>query len=308
MMAEWPEPILQATYRALLLLETSAHVPAYWKYKWLVPMPKTPDPSPKELRPLMLVETLRKVWCSFAVHKVWKFLEDHHLLESTQFAYRKHHEGGIAQLQLTNAIEEAAESGASIYVSSFDLVHAFDSISHNIIKMSLAALGLPDAAAHAMVNIEAGSIVTARTPLAHAHWATQLAHRTRQKGTAAQIKLTAPATFTPDKGTPQGDTASCLHWTAFENIFLAALRVDDTRAKLYIRGPDGELYEAIDICYADDLITISPDLAGMQRKADIVGQLAETCHLQISTPKLRTVGTHFGQEGRPPPRPPHTTQ
>ena len=38
----------------------------------------------------------------------------------------------------------------------------------------------------------------------------------------------------------------------------------------------------------------------MQRIADILGQLAETCHLQISTPKLRTVGTHFGQEGRPP--------
>ena len=38
----------------------------------------------------------------------------------------------------------------------------------------------------------------------------------------------------------------------------------------------------------------------MQRKADIVGQLAEACHLQISTPKLRTVGVQFGQEGTPP--------
>jgi hypothetical protein len=167
-------------------------------------MPKTPDPSPKDLRPLMLVETLRKVWCGFAVTKVWKFLEGHHLLESTQFAYRKKHEAGIAQLQLTNAIEEAAESGSSIYVSSFDLVHAFDSISHNIIKLSLASLGMSDTAAHKMVNIEAGSSVTVRTPLAHAHWATNLAHTTRQRRNSARIKLTAPPAFTPERAPPKG--------------------------------------------------------------------------------------------------------
>ena len=303
MMAEWPEEVIRTVYDTLILLDSSDHTPEYWKRKWLVPMPKTPDPSPKDLRPLMLVETLRKVWCGFAVTKVWKFLEERHLLESTQFAYRKKHEAGIAQLQLTNAIEEAAESGSSIYVSSFDLVHAFDSISHNIIKLSLASLGMSDAAAHKMVNIEAGSSVTVRTPLAHAHWATKLAHTTRQRRDSARIKLTAPPAFIPERGTPQGDTASCLHWTAFENIFLAALRVDTTRAKLYVRGPDDEIFETIDICYADDLITISPDLPGMQRKAQIVGQLAEVCHLQISTPKLRTVGVQYGQEGTPPANP-----
>ena len=53
--------------------------------------PNAQDPRllPKDLRPLMLVETLRKVWYGCAVTKVWKFLEERHLLESTQFAYRK---------------------------------------------------------------------------------------------------------------------------------------------------------------------------------------------------------------------------
>ena len=37
----------------------------------------------------------------------------------------------------------------------------------------------------------------------------------------------------------------------------------------------------------------------MQRKASIVGQHAEVCHLQISIPKLRTVGVQYGQEGTP---------
>ena len=41
----------------------------------------------------------------------------------------------------------------------------------------------------------------------------------------------------------------------------------------------------------------------MQRKADIVGQIAQVGHLQISTPKLRTVGAQYGNEGAPPQNP-----
>ena len=60
MMAKWPEEVIRTVYDTLLLLDNNDHTPEYWKRKLLVPMPKTPDPSPKDLRPLMLVETLRK--------------------------------------------------------------------------------------------------------------------------------------------------------------------------------------------------------------------------------------------------------
>ena len=84
-------------------------------------------------------------------------------------------------------------------------MHAFDSISHNIIKLSLASLGMSDTAAHKTVNIEAGSSVTVRTPLAHAHWATNLAHATRQHRNSARIKLTASPAFYPERGKPPGE-------------------------------------------------------------------------------------------------------
>ena len=50
---------------------------------------------------------------------------------------------------------------------------------------------------------------------------------------------------------------------------------------LYIRGANFKIYEAADLCYANDLNTIFPTLAGMQRKADIIGALAVILHIRI---------------------------
>ena len=52
----------------------------------------------------------------------------------------------------------------------------------------------------------------------------------------------------------------------------------------------------MDLCYADDLNTISPTLAGMKRNADIIGGLAELLHLTISIKKLRKIATDFGAQ------------
>ena len=117
--------------------------------------------------------------------------------------------------------------------------------------------------------MENNSKVTVCTPLARHYWAERY---TRRLGETDQ---TEPSFFVPVNGTTQGDTISCLTWTVFENICLGTLRKDPGRVKLYIRGPDGTIHEAADLCYADDLITVSPTLEGMQRKATIIGGVAE---------------------------------
>ena len=89
MMAEWPEEVMEAVYKALCLLHEEGHTPLHWKNKLLLPMPKAPNPSLEQLRPLMLIEVLRKVWCGFNVNTVWEFLEKNHVLEDIQFAYRR---------------------------------------------------------------------------------------------------------------------------------------------------------------------------------------------------------------------------
>jgi hypothetical protein len=292
MMAEWPEEVMKSVYSALCKLEAEGTTPLHWKNKGLIPMPKAPNPSLEQLRPLMLIEVLRKVWCGFSVNTVWNFLERNHVLEEIQFAYRRNREAGVAQLCLRNAIEEAQESESAILLGSYDLYHAFDSLTRAAMKLSFNIVGLTATAAAKLVDTEKDSRVTVLTPIARHHWATKYT-RTLHRGEASASE---PSFFIPFKGTPQGDTISCLTWTVFENICLATLCKDPGRVKLYIRGADGLIHEAADLCYADDLNTISPTLQGMQRKADIIGGIAEALHLKISIKKLRQIAVDFGSQ------------
>ena len=159
-------------------------------------------------------------------------------------------------------------------------------------KLSFSIVGLDGPEADRLVDMEEGSRVTVLTPLARHHWPSKYT-RTIHSGEA---ELADPAFFIPVQGIPQGDTISCLTLTVFENICLATLSKDPGRVKLYIRGSNGLIYEAADLCYADDLNTISPTLAGMQRKADIIGGLAEILHLRISVKKLRQIAVDFGSQ------------
>ena len=72
-------------------------------------MPKVPDARLDQLRPLMLIEVLRKVWSGFNVNEVLRFLGKHQLLEDIQFAHRQNREAGVAMLLQRNAVEEEAQ-------------------------------------------------------------------------------------------------------------------------------------------------------------------------------------------------------
>ena len=100
-------------------------------------MPKKPNPTEKDLRPLMMVEVLRKAWYSFGVKIIWKFLEENKIISINQFAYRKNYEACIAQLMMVAILEETAETASSITAASWDEERAFDnvSIASSIISM-----------------------------------------------------------------------------------------------------------------------------------------------------------------------------
>jgi hypothetical protein len=152
----------------------------------------------------MLIEVLRKVWSGFSVNIVWQFLEHHHVLEEIQFAYRRNREAGVAQLCARNAIEEAQESESAILLGSYDLYHAFDSITRPAMKLAFNIVGLDANQASKLVDIEQDSHVTVLTPTARHHWANKYS-RTIHRGDHTSAE---PSFFIPVKGTPQGDTIS----------------------------------------------------------------------------------------------------
>ena len=70
-----------------------------------------------------------------------------------------------------------------------------------------------------------------------------------------------------------------------------------------LRHPDGSLYVARDICFADDLQSFGATLEGLQRTADLVSTYAMVFNLSIASHKLRAF--YFRGLASPPTDPPY---
>ena len=66
----WPDSLVESVYTLLLDAWQKAEIPDFMKWKWLVPIPKKENPTVKQLRPIMLIEVLRKVWTSLVIEDI----------------------------------------------------------------------------------------------------------------------------------------------------------------------------------------------------------------------------------------------
>ena len=65
---------------------------------------------------------------------------------------------------------------------------------------------------------------------------------------------------------------------------------------------DGKIKMVKDVAFADDLISVTGNLEGLQQKADVMGAWCVITGVEIATKKLRTFGKEWGMkkvEGRP---------
>ena len=95
------------------------------------------------LRPISLVEIMRKTWVSLIVNRISGLWNKYELIHQSQHAYTNRCGTETAILSFINMMEEAKESCTSIFGSSWDMVHAFDSPGKNILILSWVRLGVP---------------------------------------------------------------------------------------------------------------------------------------------------------------------
>ena len=59
-------------------------IPEDWKWRWLLPIPKVPDPTLSQLRPICLLEVLRKLWSKIFVQRINDFMQQEAILHPGQ--------------------------------------------------------------------------------------------------------------------------------------------------------------------------------------------------------------------------------
>lgn len=275
MIKGWSDTVSRWAYDCLLRLWRSDSTELWWNSKLLYPIPKTENPTLDTLRPIMLLESLRKLWMKIIIQKVMHSWELHKVLCPAQYGFRKGRQTGHAILQVINAMEEAEEEATVIYMSSWDITRAFDSITRPVIMISLQRLGLHRQLAEKIAFMDNGDQIFPATP-----WYRYSTH-------------TAPS-FSSHKGTGQGDVSSPALWTAFFDMLLRAL--ESVPSDFHVRGLDGNISRIGDTAFADDLLSATATRGNLQRKADVVSGFALAFGLDLALHKFRTQAVTWGRE------------
>ena len=298
MVSNWSDPVVEHVYNLLISIHADGSSPQHWAWKWLAPIPKvTSNVTVKDLRPLSLIEVLRKLWNGIQVRKVWPLLAKHNLLHNAQNAYLRNRGCKDASIQLINALEEAEQAATLIALSSWDFTRAFDSVSHIASKLSLYRFGIPHTMCSALVNNNARTLTFIKSPAATKHWNKHI----KSHGSAESYTHTNPfdspaAPFIAKRGVGQGDVDSTLIWNCFMDILLCALDTEEQDI-FKVKGPHDIIHsDSTSIAYADDMQSIAASREALQKKADIVSAFSITFRIKINLTKLRTLLVQHGLE------------
>jgi hypothetical protein len=169
--AGWPPWVLRKVHLLMVEFWNDKSVPRCWKWRWLVPIPKTHDNvTLGDLRPLMLTDTVRKVWVGVLVQKIQTHLESNGLLSPAQHGTLTNRGTEGALVQFRNIFEEARESCTNLFLSSWDVVKAFDRLQKKVQIMSWVRLGIPVDIATYLVSMDDEGVTMVRTPYAERVW------------------------------------------------------------------------------------------------------------------------------------------
>ena len=283
MVKGWPDTVLSRVHE-LLTRAFSGPTPTWLQWGWLCPKPKDPSVgiTLDGLRPLMLLEVLRKIWLWIYVRKIVQHWEAHQILTHSQHGFRRGHGTDSALLIHLNCLEHARHTNSPLFLSSWDIRRAFDSVSKEAMDASWRRLGVPAATANWIAHLDDQGPTAVRSP-----WALDAWRRAKYVGLPPGTSPERPGTFTRERGTPQGDVSSPHAWTAFFDIALRALDTTDPAIHFHMPSHLHKSVAVSDVGYADDLVSLSSSLTGLQYKADIMSAFALLFDLTISAPKLR---------------------
>ena len=283
MISKWPERLIDVVYECLVKVWEFKSVPDFWKWKWLVPIPKDPENiSLGTLRPIMLIETTRKLWGRLIMTKIQSVWTEMAALSSAQHGGLPGRGTDTANVQHINIMESAMATLAALHITSWDMQKAFDAVSRNAMVLGWERLGVPREIAEWIGGMDEGGRVVVRTPAAAA-----INKRKGRHGfVAADGELCRVAALCSEKGTPQGDVSSPMNWVAIFDILLRSL----ARARggeFWVRGDEEGPYTAADQAYMDDLISSTGTHEALQTRADIVSAFCLIFGISLSEHKFR---------------------
>jgi hypothetical protein len=179
---------------------------------------------------------------------------------------------------LINCMETAKDFATDIYISSWDIQRAFDSLGPEFVIRALQRMHIPREIAEYLGKLDDGGRVFVRTP-------TNI--KLNLEG-----KLKEGRGFKRDKGVGQGDVPSPMLWVAAFDTLLDALGEIESGFKT--QDVNGQTRMVKDVAFADHLISVTGSMEKLQEKADVMAAWCLVSGVEIAVKKLRTFGKEWG--------------
>jgi ribonuclease HI/exonuclease III len=231
-------------------------VPRAWCTAHMQPIPK-PDSRPGDLtrlRPIMLLESMRKLFFRILADRITTCAQTHDVLRGNQVGFTPGMQGQDAIALIRATIDYANREKRLLFVVSFDIRRAFDSVSRTSLLASMRRIKLPQELLDILDFIQRERVVYVRT--AHG--------------------MTDP--YQPRNGVDQGDTLSPLLWLIFYDTLLCKLQ-DSGHGFLFNADPAGPSATSPGalpptkigcIAMADDLTLLAGSTTDLHALVDIV--------------------------------------
>ena len=296
MIIAWPPEMAVKMYECLAAIWSNKEIPDWWKWRWLVPIPKTEMdiPEVEKLRPLTLVEPIRKLWLRIILGKITRLWKKYKFLSPSQHGALRGMGTDTASLQHINMMEQAVEDGDELFLSSWDMKRAFDALSKAVLRLGWERGGVPAVIAAWLVALDEGGVTVVRSPAAEAAFTaanSSLDHRVLENESDI-------LGFDVERGTPQGEVISPLSYNSIADILARAqellvdreIEVAGIRMKvvpLWLKGGMGQMYRALELMYIDDVISPASSVAFLQIKAMVVSAFCIIFAIMLSMEKMR---------------------
>ena len=261
-----PEELKQSLHACInSILEGNRLPPADWLGGLVrfLPKPGGDALDPSAYRPVCLLNTTYKILSAVINDRLYRLCERHGLLDPSQEGFRRLRCTQRQVQSLHWAIEEAAQSGAPLYVAYLDFENAFNSVDHEACWRWLEELNIPD-------------LDLLRSLYEGAHYEADLPY-----GRSAPVFL--------KRGTKQGDILSPLLFGLIFNALLTGLRQSGVGHST-ISG-----LRPASRGFADDLALCTATPGGMQALLNAISRFCSWSGMKVKLTKSIITAFDFGK-------------
>ncbi|GES94624.1 ribonuclease HI, putative [Rhizophagus clarus] len=115
------------------------------------------------IRPIALLEVVRKIFTKFINTQFTDILQDHNILCNTNYCGLKGKSTASSIRLINNIIEDAKENSKELWIVFQNISKAFDSISLDFLELALNCIGLPHHTVRCIINLFKGRNVQVTT-------------------------------------------------------------------------------------------------------------------------------------------------